>query len=177
MADLGTQILATLSKNPAHTLYVKTWLTKYAGVTSTQANDVFTELYNWYYYFISEKGYGFPVIRNELAGATGLSGAVVNQFLYAIYTGYNQSKLSKEFAFPRPANMVSTTTNNAANGVNASQTSNSGKSNVTPSIKWIPDNWTSPAVKVATNSTYLTYGLIAAGAAAIWYAATHSKGK
>jgi hypothetical protein len=189
MANIGTQILGILSKNPAHVSYIKTWLSKYSGVSisSSQMNDIFTTLYNWYYYYINDVGYPFPVIlqgggmdsntvklRNEIVGASGITSSVVNQFLYAMYTGYNQGKLSAEFAFPRDNKTM------VATGTTGSATTGTGTATKTPAIKipgvrWIPESWTQPAEK-KNDGTLLTYGILAAIVAGVYFF-TKQKGR
>jgi hypothetical protein len=192
MPSVGTQLLTILSKNPAHVAYVKNWLAKYAGssISSSEMNDVFSTLYNWYYYYIHDMGYPFPVVkqggafddatttmRNEISGASGITSNVVNQFLYAMFTGYNQGKLSAEFAFPRDNKNFTVTGTTPATGTKSTSSTTAEKiAAVKNSIRWIPDNWTQPAQPKA-NGTMLTYGILAALAAGVYFFTNKKKGR
>jgi hypothetical protein len=178
MANVISQALATMSKNPFHVSYVKSWLHQYAGesISAAQMNDVFTNLYNSYYYWVHDRGYPFPVVtsggnfsdsakslRNEISGQTGYVQNVVNQFLYAIITGYNQGKLSKEFAFPRDdKEWVAGST---AGTFTKKETETPPKQN---GITWIPETWVNPA-EPKKDGSLLTYGILAALAAGVFF--------
>jgi hypothetical protein len=185
MASVFSQVLAIMTKNPFHVSYVKDWLAKYAGgnITAGQMNDVFTNLYNSYYYWVHDRGYAFPVVkaggafddstlslRNEISGQTGYVQNVVNQFLYAMVTGYQQGKLSKEFAFPRDDKgwVAGTTTGTTPQ----SSTTAPSKS---ASITWIPEAWVNPA-EPKKDGSILTYGILAALAAGVYFI-TQKKGR
>lgn len=184
MASVGNQLLTILSKNPVHVAYVKTWIKKYSGQNLSEAilNDYFATLYNWYYYYIHDCGMPFPVVapngafdattvklRDLLVGSSGIVASVVNQFLYAIYTGYTQAKLSAEFAFPRDFKSVTTPTTN--------QTTTTEKKTTPPTVtaiktaanvlRYIPSNWTEQAEK-KNNGSILTYAILAAIAGGVF---------
>ena len=194
MANLGTQILTIFSKNPAHVVYIQTWLKKYCALNASQADQFFTDLYNAYYYFLNSQGYPFPVIdmqtggmdaktaslRDSIAIMTGISKTVVNQFLYAMYTGYVQSKLSKEFAFPRDPNFVTPATAAADSAKmdaakNAATTKKAGSVAAAAALKWIPSAWKVPAEAVPTSNALLSYGIVAALAAGVVLYLSHKK--
>ena len=195
MSNIGTQILTIMSKNPLHVSYVKTWLKKYAGLSDGQLNPVFTDLYNAYYYFVNQQGYPFPVVdmttggmdqktvalRDSIASMTAYVPSIVNQFLYAIYTGYVQGHLSKDFAFPRDPSFQTADQAAADNvqldTVKKTATTTAARSKtVQAALTWIPATWQQPAEAKPAANALLSYGIVAALAAgAVWFL-SHKKG-